>query len=144
VSAPEELVVRLRVAHSGPERPARPDYGTAGRVVALRCNFFGLECALETIFEYIMKITPEPKSQKARVKRRVLALFEQLPAVRPYANDIAHDHAQRLVAARLLPEPLRATVAFFEEGDPRPPRDADTYTVEVLFSKELSTEPLKR
>ena len=91
-----------------------------------------------------MTIVPEPKSQKARVKRRVLALFEKLPAVQPLVNHIAHDGAQRLVATRALPEPLRGTVIFYEEGEPRPQRDADTYTVEVTLSKELPTEPLKR
>jgi hypothetical protein len=144
VSAPDELVVRLRKAQPGPERPARPGYGTLGRVVAVRANFFSLECKLDTVYEYVVQIVPEPKSQKARVKRRVLALFEQLPEVQPFANHIAHDSAQRLVAAQALPEPLSGTVFFYEEGSPRPPRDADTYTVEVTFSKELPTEPLRR
>jgi eukaryotic translation initiation factor 2C len=144
VSAPDELVLRLRGTHPGPERPSRPGYGTVGRVVALRSNFFGVECSLDTIYEYVVKVTPEPKSQKARVKRRVLALFEQLPVMHPYVNQIAHDSAQRLVAACPLPEPLRESVTFFEEGDNRPTREAAKYTVEVLFSKELSTAPLKR
>lgn len=144
VSASTELIQRLRTAYSGPERPSRPGYGTAGRVVALRANFFALENLPETIYEYVVQITPEPKSQKPRVKRRVLALFEQLPDLRPFVNDIAHDGAQRLVASKPLPEPLRDTVVFYEEGDARPPRDADRYTVEVSFFKELSTEPLKR
>lgn len=144
VSASTELIQRLRTSYSGPERPARPGYGTAGRVVALRANFFALENLPETIYEYVVQITPEPKSQKPRVKRRVLALFEQLPDLRPFVNDIAHDGAQRLVASKPLPEPLRDTVVFYEEGDARPPRDADKYTVEVSFFKELSTEPLRR
>jgi hypothetical protein len=144
VSASTELIKRLRTAYPGPDRPARPGYGTAGRVVALRANFFALEQLPETIYEYVVQITPEPKSQKPRVKRRVLALFEQLPDLRPFVNDIAHDGAQRLVASKPLPEPLGGTVVFYEEGDARPPRDADKYTVEVSFFKELSTEPLKR
>jgi len=144
VSASTELIQRLRTANPGPERPARPGYGTAGRVVALRANFFALENLPETIYEYVVQITPEPKSQKPRVKRRVLALFEQTPDLRPFVNDIAHDGAQRLVASKPLPEPLRDTVTFYEEGDARPPRDADKYTVEVSFFKELATEPLRR
>ncbi|KAI0248543.1 Piwi-domain-containing protein [Lactifluus subvellereus] len=144
VSAPDELVVRLRGAQPGPERPARPGYGTLGRVIALRANFFSLLCKLDTIYEYIVQIVPEPKSQKARVKRRVLALFEQLPTVQPFVNHIAHDSAQRLVSAEPLPEPLEGTVVFYEEGSLRPPRDADTYRVQVTFSKELPTEPMRR
>lgn len=144
VSAPTELIQRLRTSYSGPERPSRPGYGTVGRVVALRANFFALESMPEVLYEYIVQITPEPKSQKPRVKRRVLALFEQTSDLRPFVNDIAHDGAQRLVASKPLPEPLRGNVVFYEEGDPRPPRDADKYTVEVSFFKELPTEPLKR
>jgi len=144
VHASDELVGRLRSAYPGPERPARPGYGTLGRVVALRANFFALESMPETIYEYIVLIKPEPKSQKPRVKHRVLALFEQTPDLKPYVNDIAHDSAQRLVSSKPLPEPLRSTVAFFEEGDARPPRDADKYSVEIAYFRELSTLPLKR
>lgn len=143
-SAPDELIARLRGNYPGPERPTRPGYGTVGRVVALRANFFALETMPEIIYEYIVQITPEPKAQKPRVKRRVLALFERTPDLRPFINDIAHDGAQRLVSSKPLPEPLRGTVMFFEEGDQRPPRDADKYTVEVSFFKERPVEPLKR
>ena len=144
VSASTELIQRLRSSYSGPERPSRPGYGTVGRVVALRANSFKLESIPDVLYEYIVQITPEPKSQKPRVKRRVLNLFEQTSDLRPFVNDIAHDGAQRLVASKPLPEPLRGTVIFYEEGDPRPPRDADKYTVEVSFFRELSTEPLRR
>ena len=72
----KEVTVRLRSANPGPERPARPGFGTAGRAVALRADFFALESMPDMIYEYIVQITPEPKSQKPRMKRRVLALFE--------------------------------------------------------------------
>lgn len=142
-SASNELIVRIRGAQPGPERPARPGYGTAGRVVALRANFFALEFTKDKFFEYVIKIEPEPKSQKARVKRRVLALFEQSEAVRPYTNQFAHDGAQRLVASQELPQPLEGTVVFFEVGE-QPPKSADRYNVEVTFLREWSTAPLKQ
>ena len=142
--SPNEVIVRMRNSNPGPERPARPGYGTAGRVVALRANFFGLESMPDMIYEYIVQITPEPKSQKPRVKRRVLALFEQTPDLRPFINDIAHDGAQRLISSKPLPDEITGKVLFYEEGDSRPPRDADEYNVAITFFKELSTEPLKR
>lgn len=142
--SPNEVIVRMRNSNPGPERPARPGYGTAGRAVALRANFFALESMPDMIYEYIVQITPEPKSQKPRVKRRVLALFEQTPQLRPYNNDIAHDGAQRLIAATPLPDEITDTVLFYEEGDSRPPRDADEYSVTITFFKELSTGPLKQ
>jgi hypothetical protein len=99
----------------------------------------------DMIYEYIVQITPEPKSQKPRIKRRVLALFEQTPELRPYINDIAHDGAQRLIASTPFPsDEISGPVLFYEEGDSRPPRDADEYNVAITFFKELSTEPLKR
>jgi len=139
-----EVIVRTRNSNPGPERPARPGYGTAGRAVALRANFFALESMPDMIYEYILHITPEPKSQKPRVKRRVLALFEKTAQLRPYINNIAHDGAQRLISSKPLPDEITGTVLFYEEGDPRPPRDADEYNVAITFFKELSTEPLKR
>jgi len=142
--SPNEVIVRMRNSNPGPERPARPGYGTAGRAVALRANFFALESMPDMIYEYIVQITPEPKSQKPRVKRRVLALFEQTPQLRPYNNDIAHDGAQRLIASTQLPDEITDTVLFYEEGDSRPPRDADEYSVTITFFKELSTGPLKQ
>jgi eukaryotic translation initiation factor 2C len=142
--SPNEVIVRMRNSNPGPERPARPGYGTAGRAVALRANFFALESMPDMIYEYIVQITPEPKSQKPRVKRRVLALFEQTPGLRPYINDIAHDGAQRLISSKPLPDEISGTVLFYEDGDQRPPRDADEYNVAITFFKELSTEPLKR
>ena len=142
--SPNEVIVRMRNSNPGPERPARPGYGSAGRAVALRANFFALESMPNMIYEYIVQITPEPKSQKPRMKRRVLALFEHTPELRPYINDIAHDGAQRLISSKPLADEITGTVLFYEEGDSRPPRDADEYTVTITFFKELSTEPLKR
>lgn len=142
--SPNEVIVRMRNSNPGPERPARPGYGTAGRVVPLRANFFALESMPDMIYEYIVQITPEPKSQKPRIKRRVLALFEKTPELRSYTNDIAHDGAQRLIASKPLPDEITGSVLFYEEGDSRPPRDADEYNVAITFFKELSTEPLKR
>ncbi|KAI9451806.1 Piwi-domain-containing protein [Lactarius psammicola] len=144
VSTSKEVIVRVRGARPGPERPARPGYGIAGREILLRANFFALEFTKDKIFEYVVKIEPEPKSQKARVKRRVLALFEQSEAGRPYANEIAHDGAQRLVASQQLPQPLGGTVVFFEDGEKQPTKNADRYTVEVTFLRELPTAPLKQ
>ena len=142
--SPNEVIMRMRNSNPGPERPARPGYGTNGRAVALRANFFALESMPDMIYEYIVQITPEPKSQKPRMKRRVLALFEHTAELRPYINDIAHDGAQRLISSKPLPDEIIGTVLFYEDGDSRPPRDAEEYTVTITFFKELATEPLKR
>ena len=143
-SAPQELITRIRGAQPGPDRPSRPGYGTKGVEVALRANSFAFEFTKDKIFEYVVKIEPEPKSQKARVKRRVFALFEQSAAVQPYVNHFAHDGVQRLFAARELPQPLEGTVLFYEEGERQAPKNADRYKIEVTFLRELPTAPLRQ
>ena len=143
-SAPQELITRIRGARPGPDRPSRPGHGTKGVEVALRANFFAFEFTKDNIFEYVVKIEPEPKSQKARVKRRVFALFEQSAAVQPYVNQFAHDGVQRLFASRELPQPLEGTVVFYEEGEKQAPKNADRYKVEVTFLRELPTAPLRQ
>jgi eukaryotic translation initiation factor 2C len=139
----DELVTRLQGLNLGPERPVRPGWGSLGRVVVVRANFFPIELLRDTYYDYVVEISPEPGSQKARVKRRVLSLFEQNTAVQPYANKIAHDGAQRLVAAERLPQPLQGNVEYFEDGDDGPPQNPDRYSVEVKFSRELATAPLR-
>ncbi|KAI0247504.1 Piwi-domain-containing protein [Lactifluus subvellereus] len=136
----DELVARLQGLNLGPERPARPGWGTLGRVILVRTNSFPIELSSDTYYDYVMEISPEPESH---VKRRILALFEQNAAVQPYINKIAHDGAQRLVAAQPLPQPLLCNVEYFEDGDDGPPQNADCYSVEVKFLRELPTAPLK-
>ncbi|KAH9987922.1 Piwi-domain-containing protein [Russula compacta] len=142
--AAEELVTRLRGRDLGPARPVRPGWGTQGRVIVVRTNFFPVELTKDILYEYTVRISPEPRSLKPHVKRRVLELFEKSAVIQPYADKIAHDGAHRLIAAQLLPRPLRDKVEYFEDGDDGPPPDPDIYTVEVTFSRELHTAPLKR
>jgi eukaryotic translation initiation factor 2C len=98
----------------------------------------------DKFYEYSIKITPEPKSQKPRVKRRVIDIFESSSVGAQYRAFIVHDGAQRLIAARELPQPLHGTVRYFEHGDSGPQQNADTYEVSIDFTKELSTAPLKK
>ncbi|KAI0028802.1 Piwi domain-containing protein, partial [Vararia minispora EC-137] len=138
------LVTRSQSQRRGPERPARPGYGTAGRAIVVRANFFAIDLKKDKFFEYSIKITPEPKSQKARVKRRIIDIFEQSGAAAQYRNYIVHDGLERLVAARELPQPLHGLVSYFERGDHGPPPNADEYEVSIEFTKELPTAPLKK
>ncbi|KAH9017046.1 Piwi-domain-containing protein [Lactarius hengduanensis] len=91
-------------------------------------------------------ISPVSHSRKptAHVKSRVLTLFERSPKALPYIHKIAHDGAQRLVAAERLPQPLQGVVKYFDDEDSKPRQDADSYTVSVQFTGELPTAPLKR
>ena len=124
-------------------RPARPGFGTVGKVTIARTNFFPFKVTKDVYYEYLITIKPDPPSQKARVKRRILKLFEESAVAVPYRNFVVHDGSQRLIAARKLPESFSATVRYYEEGDSGPPPKADEYTVTVEYAYELSTLPLK-
>ncbi|KAI0313106.1 Piwi-domain-containing protein [Amylostereum chailletii] len=139
-----DLIRKLKEKKSGPEHPVRPGYGTAGKAVVLRANFFPINVTKDKYYEYSVEISPEPKSQKSRVKRRILDLFQQTKEASQYSSSIVHDGSQRLISARKLPQPLGGSVSFYEEGDKGPSNGADVYTVTVKFTKELPTSPLKR
>ncbi|KAH9165409.1 Piwi-domain-containing protein [Lactarius sanguifluus] len=128
------------------ERPPRPGYGTIGRAIVVRANFFPMELTRDTYYEYVVDISPVSHSRKptAHVKSRVLTLFERSPKALPYIHKIAHDGAQRLVAAERLPQTLQGVVKYFDGEDSKPRQDADSYTVSVQFTGELPTAPLKR
>ena len=104
-----------------------------------------MELSRDTFYEYAIDISPLSHSRKltANVKRRVLALFEKRPAALPYIHKIAHDGAQRLIAAERLPEPLEGIVRYSDDDDYVSPH-AESYTVSIKFSKKLPTAPLKK
>ena len=145
VDSTDELIPRLQGLGLTKEHPPRPGYGTIGRAIVVRANFFAMELTRDTYYEYSVDISPVSHSRKptAHVKRRVLALFERSPEARLYVHKIAHDGAQRLVAAERLPQPLQGVVKYTEDEDVVSP-DAESYTVSVKLSGELPTAPLKK
>ncbi|KAI0313099.1 hypothetical protein OF83DRAFT_581405 [Amylostereum chailletii] len=144
IAQADNLIQKLKSKRSGPERPVRPGYGSAGRAVVVRANFFPVNLSKDKFYEYNVEISPEPKSQKSHVKRRVLDLFQKSNEVSQYSSAIVHDGSQRLFAARKLPQSLSGSVGFYEKGDKGPPPNAEMYTVTVKFVKELAMGPLKR
>lgn len=145
VDSANELIPRLQGLGLTKDHPPRPGYGTIGRAIVVRANFFAMELTHDTYYEYVVDISPVSHSRKptAYVKNRVLALFERSPEALPYIHKIAHDGAQRLVAAERLPQPLRGVVKYSDD-DLVAPQDAESYTVSIQFSGELPTAPLKK
>ncbi|OCH91554.1 Piwi-domain-containing protein [Obba rivulosa] len=117
--------------------PLRPGYGTLGRPIQLRANFFAVKVAkLPVIYDYDVAI--EPKAQaRAERKRRIFALLEQHPHFAPFVGHVAHDHSQRLVSSKRLPQPLSITVQHYEEGENGPRPNALTFTVTITLTNEL-------
>ncbi|KAF9443073.1 argonaute-like protein [Macrolepiota fuliginosa MF-IS2] len=132
----------LRV--SAPERPLRPGFGTAGRPITLRANFFAVKIAKgQQFWDYVVSISG-PRATKEGIKIRVFELLELHPQYKQHASYIAHDKSQRLVSARKLPQPLIINIKYFDEGKTRPDPGADEYVVELRLERVLDTNELNR
>src|ERR1700722_13690061 len=118
------------------ELPLRPGYGTMGRPITLRANFFPVRLPKGSIYDYSIKFTPSMDIK--RVKSRILLLLETSPSFSSHMNSIAHDRSERLVSAKKLPQPLDIQVPFYEEGESGPQPDGKIYTVSIGFTQELN------
>ncbi|KAJ7086385.1 argonaute-like protein [Mycena belliarum] len=135
-----QLIQSFSTLKANPDRPLRPGYGTLGRAITLRANFFALRVPKGPIYDYSVEITP--KTDINRLKARIFFLLEDSAACRPLRGHIAHDRSQRLVSAKKLPQPLDITVPFYEDGEAGPRAGATVYTVSIKFDKELDTASL--
>ena len=128
---------------SEPEKPLRPGFGTAGRPITLRSNFFKLTLPKNlTIYDYTVDISPKGQDLNGPCKARIFELLESSPECAPHMGYIAHDRGARLVSAKPLPQPLRLTIRYHEQEEQQVPADAKVYTVEVKFIRELNTDTI--
>lgn len=123
-------------------RPLRPGYGTLGKAITLRANFFAVKLPKGPFYEY--KIEIRPKTDIKRLRARIFELLEQSPQCRTFLPHIAHDQSQKLVSAKLLPQPLDIAVPFIEEEARAPAPGATTYTVSVTFSQNISLDDMTK
>jgi eukaryotic translation initiation factor 2C len=124
------------------EQPLRPGYGTIGRAVTLRANFFPVKVPKGPIYDYNVEITP--KTDINRLKKRIFFLLEQSPLCLPHIGYIAHDRSMRLVSAKELPQPLDIQVPFYEEGESKPRPGATVYTVSITHFRNLDPGELTK
>ncbi|SJL06473.1 uncharacterized protein ARMOST_09812 [Armillaria ostoyae] len=136
-----KLIDALRKVPPKPERPTRPAFGTSGKSITLRANFFAVKLPKGPLYEYEIKI--EPGTFLNKRKDRIFQLLEASPQVRPKLGHIAHDRSSRLVSSVKLPD-LTVGVPFFEEGQNGPPHDAITYHISIMFKGELSVNELSK
>ena len=128
------------------ELPLRPGFGTTGRAIKLRANFFPVQLPKGPLFEYDVTISPDPKTMK-RVKRRIFQLAENSADWARFGlkNAVAHDHSAKLVSSKLLPQPLVITVPFVEEDDTGPPKPSGKeYVLTIEFARNIDTSALLR
>lgn len=66
--------------NGGPRPPKRPDYGTVGRPIKLRANFFRLNVSpqLTDLYHYDVEITPNkcPRSVKKDVVNKIITSYK--------------------------------------------------------------------
>ncbi|KAJ6558191.1 ribonuclease H-like domain-containing protein [Mycena capillaripes] len=138
----DQLIKSFSTLKPDPDRPLRPGYGTVGKPITLRANFFAIRVPAGPIFDYTVEITP--KTDINRLKARIFFLLEQSAACQPFLGHIAHDRSQRLVSAKKLPQPLDISVPFYEDGETGPRAGATVYTVAIKFDKELDVGSLTK
>lgn len=132
---------------SSSKLPARPSYGTQGRAIVLRCNYFQIipEADLQ-IFRYHVQVTPEPKP--VRKGRRAFELLldtaDFLDGVRPA---VATDYRSMLVTRQKLdlgPEGRTISrIVYFEAEEEGPKSEQPlTYTFQISYSNTLAVQEL--
>jgi len=105
----------------------------------VRANFFAVRLPKKPIFDYTVKITPDPG---LGIKKRIFQLLEQHPRISPHARFIAHDKSERIVSARQLEQPLEVTINHYDEGAPL--ATAKPYQVEITLKATLDPQDLTR
>jgi eukaryotic translation initiation factor 2C len=124
--------------------PLRPDFGTRGREISLRANYFPVEVKGQ-IYRYSAAITlPSDKKLTRRAKQRVFQLAEQSvdwqQAGMP--GRVAHDSAEKLVASILLPQPLTIRGAYYHEEEDAPSRGGTEYALTLTLEEEVDQQLL--
>jgi eukaryotic translation initiation factor 2C len=136
-------VEKFKTIKAGPEHPLRPGFGTAGKAIKLRANFFALKFEKNLIIhEY--RIEYSPKTDIARLKGRILELLEQSPQFAQYRQRVAHDKSEKLVSSIELPQPLGIDVTFIDEGETTPRANAKQYHLDIVKTAELDTNDLTK
>jgi eukaryotic translation initiation factor 2C len=148
------------------ELPLRPGYGTLGTEIKLRANFFTVKLPEGPYYDYsvtITDVTPESvddsgKDVKGKVKarssgdiksstkRRIFELMDEDQLFEQYRSLIVHDHSQRIIAAKELPQPLQLTITYREDSEEEraPEKKKPLYEVTIQFLGEVNLGPINR
>jgi hypothetical protein len=129
--------------------PPRPGWGTSGRAIKLRANFYPFSAIPDSdIHEFDVSIEPSLATKK-RLRKRVFQLLEETPAYAAIKSFVVHDNSAILYSAKPIrnnKEPLVIQVAYRDEDAENTPPSAKpkTYTVSIKYIKTLNTADLRR
>ncbi|KAJ7594394.1 argonaute-like protein [Mycena floridula] len=133
------LVKSLQSLRLSPtDLPVRPDFGKLGIPVKLRTNYFPVKIPKGNLYEYDVSISPAAGSAIRRVRRRIFQLAEQSSSW----PVVAHDHSSKIIAAKLLPQPLTIVVPFYDEDEQGPRPDGKEFTLTITFTQPLDMSKL--
>ncbi|KAI0050290.1 argonaute-like protein [Auriscalpium vulgare] len=127
--------------------PLRPNFGTVGTAIKLRTNFFPVRLPKGPLHEYDVSISPAQGTKIRRVKRRIFQLAEQAPdwVEKGLRGNVAHDHSAKLIAAKVLVQPLTIRVPFYDEDEDGPRTDGKgkEYTLTIKYIQAIDTGNLQ-
>jgi eukaryotic translation initiation factor 2C len=112
----------------------------------LRTNFFPIRVPKGPLYEYDVNISPQVASNR-RVKRRIFQLAEKTLDwdSNGLKGCVAHDFSAKLIAAKLLPQPLTITISYFEEDDEsKIEQTRKEYTLTIKYIQPIETDGLQQ
>ena len=140
------LINALRTLRQNPnDLPVRPGFGTEGKNIKLRANFFPIKVRSSTYYEYDVALSPVAGTTIRRVKRRIFQLAEQSADWERFGlkNTVGHDHSAKLISPKALPQPLSIRIPFYEE-DEQPKAGGKEYTLTISFIQKNDLSALLR
>jgi eukaryotic translation initiation factor 2C len=137
---------QLRLDPAGPELPVRPDYGTVGKQISVRANFFPVRVPKIPLYEYDVAITPKAKELAKRVKKRIFELAEQTRdwTARGLKGKVAHDSSAKLISSVQLEQPLAINILYYDEDEDPPKEGGKVYVMELKYIQAIDTGNLTR
>ncbi|KAI0942708.1 hypothetical protein AcW1_003267 [Taiwanofungus camphoratus] len=141
LSTSDQLTATFREMGVRDEMPFLPGWGTLGRRVTLRANFFAVTVTKGVLYDYDVSVSPKAQARTDR-KERIFQLLESHAQFAPHAGYVAHDRNQRLVSTNKLRQPFSVSIRFVEEGETAPRDNVLEFTVDINFLRELNTSQL--
>lgn len=135
---------QLRLEPTGPELPARPGYGTVGKQISMRANFFPVKVPKIPLYEYDVAITPKAKELAKRIKKRIFELAEQTQdwTARGLKGKVAHDSSAKLISSTQLEQPLAINILYYDEDEDPPTTGGKVYVMELKYIQAINTSDL--
>ncbi|KZT22267.1 argonaute-like protein [Neolentinus lepideus HHB14362 ss-1] len=144
-NAQRDLVDSLRSITLNPDDlPLRPGFGTVGKPIILRANFFPVKLPKIPLQEYDVDIRPGGNAIARRLKRRIWQLAEQTEqwAQAGMTGTVAHDHSAKLISAKKLPQPLVIQIDYTEDDEDASQARGRQYTLTFNYVQEIDPSNL--